>query len=186
MTTHTRNIGLLICILSLMACAAQTENIKAIADAEAINTPALWAKPPNPVAPGSENNASLKLVQKMFEAYANGDTEMLKEVVAEDVEWHIPGRHPLAGTKRGLDELSEFFKALHGAGFKAEVMIMAANDNYVIDAHRGWSTTGKGDVDLNWVLLYQIIDGKIQRIQNFSGDLYVSDEFFTNYAKDLE
>ncbi|MCV6602942.1 MAG: nuclear transport factor 2 family protein, partial [Cohaesibacter sp.] len=118
--------------------------------------------------------------------YAKGDTAMLKEVVAEDVEWHIPGRHALAGTKRGLDELGAFFQALHGAGFKAEVMILAANDNYVIDAHRGWSNTGTGDVDLNWVLLYQIIDGKIQRIQNFSGDLYTSDVFFDAYAKTLK
>ncbi|MDN3685175.1 hypothetical protein QW180_22665 [Vibrio sinaloensis] len=25
--------------------------------------------------------------------------ETLKQYVAEDVEWHIPGRHKLAGTK---------------------------------------------------------------------------------------
>ena len=173
---------LLISTFILTGCGIKAKNQAAIDDGVAINNHNLWVKPANPVAPGSEENQSLKLVQKMFDAYAKGDTEALKEVVAEDVEWHIPGRHPLAGTKRGLDELGEFFKALHGAGFKAEVMILAANDNYVIDAHRGWSNTGQGDVDLNWVLLYQIIDGKIKRIQNFSGDQYVSDEFFTKYA----
>lgn len=175
-----------LCLFTLAACGAKTQNLAAIDDGVAINKQNLWTKPANPVAPGSENNASLKLVQKMFDAYAKGDTETLKEVVAEDVEWHIPGRHSLAGTKRGLDELGEFFKALQDAGFKAEVMILAANDNYVIDAHRGWSNTGGNDVDLNWVLLYQIIDGKIKRIQNFSGDLYVSDKFFTDYATSLK
>ena len=173
-------------LLSTALQAAASENRAAIHDAEAINKQELWVKPENPVAPGSEKNTSLLLVQKMFDAYAKGDTETLKEVVAEDVEWHIPGRHPLAGTKRGLDELGAFFTALHGAGFRAEVMILAANDNYVIDAHRGWSNSGQDDVDLNWVLLYQIIDGKIRRIQNFSGDQYVSDKFFTEYAKTLK
>lgn len=179
---HITIVSFTLLALCLAGCAANVDNKQAIADGVAINKSELWVKPANPVASGSEKNESLKLVQKMFEAYAKGDTGMLKEVVAEDVEWHIPGRHPLAGTKRGLDELGEFFKALHAAGFKAEVMILAANDNYVIDAHRGWSNTGEGDIDLNWVLLYQIVDGKIKRIQNFSGDLYVSDTFFTDYA----
>ena len=63
-------------------------------------------------------------------------------------------------------------------------MILAANDNYVIDAHRGWSNTDSGEnIDLNWVLLYQIEGGKIKRVQNFSGDLYASDAFFTRYHK---
>ncbi|MDN3685174.1 hypothetical protein QW180_22660 [Vibrio sinaloensis] len=44
-------------------------------------------------------------------------------------------------------------------------MILAANDTYVIDAHRGWSTAEGEQIDVNWVLLYQIKDGKIQRVQ---------------------
>ncbi|CAN5215786.1 hypothetical protein BH18THE2_BH18THE2_07760 [soil metagenome] len=66
------------------------------------------------------------------------------------------------------------------AGFKAHVMILAANDNYVIDAHRGWSNITNGDnVDLNWVLLYQIENGKIKRVINLAGDQDIADEFFT-------
>ncbi len=148
-------------------------------DAIAINIPSIWAKPGNPVAPGSENNENLKLVMKMFDAYAKGDTEVLRQLVAEDIGWYIPGRHPLSGIKRGVDELISFFEELKDLGFKAEVMILAANDNYVIDAHRGWNTKGNKKVDLNWILLYQIVDGKIKRVQNFSGDLYTSDHFFS-------
>jgi ketosteroid isomerase-like protein len=160
------------------------ENMKARNDAVAINNPALWPKPANPVAPGSETNENLKLVQQMFKAYAKGDVNTLRKIVAEDIEWYIPGRHPLSGTKKGVDEVIEFFKKLQIGGFKAEVMILAANDNYVIDAHRGWSTTGEKDIDLNWILLYKIEKGKIKRVQNFSGDLYTSDEFFNRvYGK---
>ena len=166
----------------LSACAShQLNNDVAIKDAQAINNPELWPKPENPVAKGSENSAALKVVQGFFNAYGQGDMDKLKSFVADDIEWHIPGRHGLAGTKRGADEFIAFFNQLDKAGFRAEVMILAANDQYVIDAHRGWSTKAEDNIDLNWVLLYQIKDGKIQRVQNFSGDLYASDQFFENF-----
>jgi len=155
-------------------------------DAQQINRPDNWPKPANPIASGSEESPALKVVQGFFNAYGRGDTQALKQFVAEDIEWHIPGQHPLAGTKRGIEEFSAFFTALAQAGFKAEVMILAANDQYVIDAHRGYSTTATGQIDLNWVLLYQVQHGKIQRVQNFSGDLYASDAFFSAYAKQLK
>ena len=52
------------------------------------------------------------MVQGFFAAYGAGDMETLKQYVAEDVEWHIPGRHKLAGTKRGIDEFVRFFNQL--------------------------------------------------------------------------
>ncbi|WED23672.1 nuclear transport factor 2 family protein [Vibrio sp. JC009] len=162
------------------------ENPKAAQDAVEINNPALWPKPANPVAPGSENSSALKVVQGFFAAYGKSDMEALKQFVAEDVEWHVPGRHQLAGTKRGVDEFVSFFNQLGKAGFAAEVMILAANDTYVIDAHRGWSSNTKDNVDLNWILLYQIEDGKIKRVQNFSGDLYKSDKFFNEFVQSMK
>ncbi|WP_406609457.1 nuclear transport factor 2 family protein [Agarivorans sp. JK6] len=153
-----------------------------VVDAEAINNPNLWPKPANPVAKSSENSEALKVVQGFFKAYGQGDTEGLKKFVAEDVEWHIPGHHALAGTKRGIEAFMSFFQQLGKAGFAAEVMILAANDTYVIDAHRGWSSTANDNIDLNWILLYQIENGKIKRVQNFSGDVYQSDRFFNKFA----
>lgn len=61
-------------------------------------------------------------------------------------------------------------------------MILAANDTYVVDAHRGFSNVDGENIDINWVLLYQIEDGKIKRVQNFSGDLYRSDAFFDSLS----
>ena len=173
---------ILLTLLLLFGCTLTTQkggNAKAKEDAKQINNPSLWPKPSNPVAPGSESNENLKVVQSYYAAYNKEDLEGIRQVMSEDVEWYIPGQHPLSGTKRGIPEILDFFKKLQLAGFKAQVMILAANGNYVIDAHRGWSNTGKGDIDLNWVLIYQIEKGKIKRVQNFSGDLYASDEFFS-------
>lgn len=151
-----------------------------------INRAVLWPKPANPVAAGSQDRPALKVIQGFFTAYGNGDLDGMRQFVSDDVEWHIPGRHKLAGTKRGIDEFTAFFALLGKAGFNAEVMILAANDTYVIDAHRGYSNTEGQNIDINWVLLYQIEDGKIKRVQNFSGDQYHSDAFFNQFAASLD
>jgi uncharacterized protein len=152
--------------------------------ARSINSPQFWPKPVNPIPSQLENNTNIQIVQDFFEAYGKNDLEGMRQVLAEDVQWHIPGRHPLSGTKNGIDEVINFFDELGKAGFKAEVMILAANDNYVIDAHRGWSNaTNVENVDLNWVLLYQIENNKIKRVINFAGDQPLADAFFTkSYA----
>jgi ketosteroid isomerase-like protein len=148
--------------------------------ARSINSPQFWPKPANPIPTQLENNTNIQIVQDFFEAYERNDLEGIRQVLAEDVQWHIPGRHPLSGTKNGIDEVINFFEELGKVGFKAEVMILAANDNYVIDAHRGWSNITNGEnVDLNWILLYQIDNNKIKRVINFAGDQPLADEFFT-------
>lgn len=176
--------ALILSIAVSVSVAQELENPKAVVDAQEINQHTLWPKPKNPIAVDSEHSSALKVVQGFFNAYGKGDMQALASFVAEDVEWHIPGRHKLAGTKRGIKQFTEFFSQLAEAGFNAEVMILAANDTYVIDAHRGWSTKAERNIDVNWVLLYQIQDGKIQRVQNFSGDLYASDVFFETFLKE--
>ncbi len=156
-------------------------NQRAIKDAVEINNRELWVKPSNPVAVEQRENENIKLVQGFFTAYGDTDPvkrlEGIKAVMASDVEWHIPGRHKLAGTKKGIDEVLEFFGRLGDLKFGAQPMIFAANESYVIDAHRGFSEAGEG-IDINWILIYQIENEKIKRVQNFSGDLYASDKFF--------
>ena len=68
--------------------------------AQNINEESLWIKPKNPVAKGSESNKNLQAVVAFFQTYGKGDYEAIKKVVASDVEWHIPGKHKLAGTKK--------------------------------------------------------------------------------------
>jgi ketosteroid isomerase-like protein len=152
--------------------------------ARSINSLQLWPKPENPVPTQLENNTNLPIVQNFFEAYGKNDLVGIRQVLADDIQWHTPGRHPLSGTKNGINEVINFFDELGKRGFKAEVMILAANDNYVVDAHRGWSNVSIGDnIDLNWVLLYQIENNKIKRAINFAGDQPLADEFFTkNYG----
>jgi hypothetical protein len=129
----------------------------------------------------SDANENLKLVKKFFECYGTGDLEtMKKEILAEDVSWIIPGHHPLSGVKHGADEIINYFATIAKANFKADVITLSASENHVVDVHRGWGEYGEHKVDMNWVLMYRIENGRIKEVQNFAADQHAADLFFWN------
>ena len=126
-------------------------------------------------------SANLRLVRDFFACFAAGDIPRLKrDVLAADVRWHVPGRHPLAGTHRGPDEVVAFFTALARSGFRAEILFLQADGDRVVDVHRGWSARGDGtDIDLTWSLVFRIVAGRVVEAQNFVSDQVAADTFFT-------
>lgn len=130
----------------------------------------------------SLREANLALVRRFFTCFAAGDLGTLREeVIAPDVVWHVPGRHPLSGTHRGVDQMLAFFAQLGTSGFQADVQFLQADDERVVDVHRGWSVRGDGsDIDLVWVLVYRIEDGRITEARNFVSDQAAADTFFLN------
>lgn len=126
---------------------------------------------------------NIQVVRDFFAAYGEGDLDGIAKVMAKDVKWHIPGRHPLSGTKVGRDEVVAFFNQLKSAGFKAEPIYFGADGKHVVDIHRGWSNApGKPNVDTIWALVYRIKDGKIVEATNLSADQDAANFFFwSNY-----
>lgn len=123
---------------------------------------------------------NIETVRQFFEYYAKEDLIGMGSVMTEDTVWNIPGHHPLAGKKRGKVEVLAFFKELQKSRFKADLRILAENDNYVIDCHRGWGDFEGHSIDMNWVLLYKIENGLIAEVQSFPGDQHAADDFFWN------
>ena len=120
----------------------------------------------------------LAAIEGFFEAYGNNDRAGIAAVLAEGITWTIPGHHPLAGTKHGIDEVLAFFDQLGNAGFRAETFFLEASDDYVVDIHRGYSTVGTGAVDTNWALVWHFdADNKVDRVMNLSGDQHQMDTF---------
>lgn len=133
------------------------------------------------LAASTEDN--IKVVQDFFAAYGANDLDGIAAVMDENVQWHIPGRHPLSGTKSGRDEVLAFFAQLGSAGFKADPIYFGADDTHVVDIHRGWSNApGKPNVDTTWPLVYRIENGKIVEATNLSADQDAANTFFwSNY-----
>jgi len=126
---------------------------------------------------------NIAVVKQFFKYYEKKDIVGLREIFAPDIEWHVPGHHPLAGTKRGVEEVIAYYKQLQKANFRAEVIILEGNDHYVMDCHRGWAKVGDVKIDMNWVLLYTIENGKIKSMKNFPGNQHAADAFFWQVYK---
>ncbi|MEU4516286.1 nuclear transport factor 2 family protein [Nonomuraea wenchangensis] len=126
----------------------------------------------------------IEAVGRFFAAYASYDLDAMREVLTDDIEWTIPGHHPLSGTKQGIEEVAAFFTQLGRSGFQAEPLFLESNQEYVVDIHRGWTTKGEGEVDTLWALVWHFnAEGKIDRVFNLSGDQHQMDAFvWKNYT----
>lgn len=83
------------------------------------------------------NDPKIAAIERFFAAYTDGNRDDIAGVLADDIQWTIPGHHPLAGTKHRIDEVLSFFEQLAKTGFKADPIFLGANDEYVVDIHRG-------------------------------------------------
>lgn len=123
--------------------------------------------------------ANVQLIQDYYAAYAQGDPELLRPFLADDVVWRIPGHHPLAGEKRGEDEVIAFFEGLARGNFGAEPIFFQAQGDMVVDVHRGFSAVGEGpEIDQMYAILFRIADGEIVEATNFITDPAQSDSFY--------
>ena len=126
-----------------------------------------------------QTHPNLTLINNFFSAYGSNDLDGIKRVLAQDIRWHIPGQHPLSGTKKGISEVLDFFQKLSKGAFKAEPIVMGVNDNYVIDCHRNWSNLEDTE-NLNAMscLLWRIENNQIAEVYNFPENQKDVDAFF--------
>jgi uncharacterized protein len=123
------------------------------------------------------------IVAKFFEYYQARDLEKLKEVVDQNVVWYFLGRHKLAGVKKGLEELLEFFDTMGGimkdSKPEIEKLIVAENDRYVIECQRIKTNRQDGiNIDHHATVLWTIENGKIISGRHFFADPEAADQYF--------
>jgi uncharacterized protein len=67
--------------------------------------------------PAMSTDSKIEAINRFFAAYASYDLDGMRAVLTDDIEWTIPGHHPLSGTKHGVEEVAAFFTELGKAGF---------------------------------------------------------------------
>jgi hypothetical protein len=114
---------------------------------------------------GMNRDAAVALLDQLHRAqnefYAGGEPGALRELLADDIIWTIPGASPIAGTYRGLAEVLGYFRrrrALAAGTFRIarrDVLVGAGNRIAALNdgtatiggiEHR-WSTVGLYDID---------------------------------------
>lgn len=129
--------------------------------------------------------SNVEVVHKMYGCFKTGDMETLKnEVFAPDIVWHLPGHHPLAGTKNGVGEVLAFFGKLRTLGAQVTPLEMGELSNggvaEIYKAHADGDGVSMEAFNCNY---YTIKDGKITEVQVLMADQHNYDAFISAMVK---
>jgi ketosteroid isomerase-like protein len=124
-----------------------------------------------------------ELIDQFFRAYAARDMDALRQVLAEDVRWIFPGRHPLGGVHPGVAGVVAFFDGMGmvmaASGVRNEELVSGSRDDYVIECQHISTTRGDGaELDQDACVLWKFRDGKIVEGRHFVADERALEEFF--------
>ena len=117
----------------------------------------------------TENN--IQTVKDFFAAIGRGDREALLALVAEDIEWIVPGEDwPLAGSHRGhagvADVLEMASKSIETSTEPREFIAQGDRVLVVGFASGKIKATGKSFED-DWVFAITVRDGRLTSIREY-------------------
>jgi 2'-5' RNA ligase len=119
-------------------------------------------EPLSTVELGSSSGAAdpVSVVRRFYDEQArvyagSGDSGPIRDLLAEDVVWHVPGASAIAGEHRGVDAVLEYFRKrrdmtdatfrvnVHGAAMIAGRVVQLAGGSAVLDGREvTWETVG--------------------------------------------
>ncbi len=124
----------------------------------------------------------IETIRRGYAAFTAGDMETLRnEVFSPDAVWVVPGNGYFAGTKEGADAILQFFGDLfERSGGTLQVLLddVAAGDDHSYSLHRNVATRGDRSFDLRSVLVFEMVDGRIARVDQYYWDTTENDEFW--------
>lgn len=125
---------------------------------------------------------NLALFRSIYTAFTAGDMDTLATFFAEEVVWHSPGEHPLAGTYEGraatFASFAEEFERSSGT-YSVEVHeVLANNEHIVAFLHATADHEGK-HLDQSYAIVFQLRDGKVQAAWEIWKDQPSVDDFWS-------
>ena len=116
-----------------------------------------------------ENN--IQTVKDFFAAIGRGDKKALEALVAEDIEWIIPGKNwPLAGTHRGhagLAHLLETASKSIETSTEPREFIAQGDRVLVVGFARGKIKATNNTFEDDWVFAITVRDGRLTTIREY-------------------
>lgn len=127
----------------------------------------------------TETSTAVALVQHLYELLGKGDfTAIRNEILAPDIVWHIPGHNPLAGTKRGTDEVIAWLQLLGGVDYSMSLDYLSGDDVHAVEIHSGHGKFGTWEFDCSNSAMYTIRDGRLAEVQNHTSDQFALDTLY--------
>ena len=129
---------------------------------------------------GATENAAV--VRSLADAYAAADITAIDALLADEVVFHIPGRHPLSGTYTGKGEVFGYLAQVAAAsesddgGF--EVHSVMADDDHAVALVIGTIQHGDRRFVRPTVHVFHVGGGRVTEFWEASLDQAAEDEFW--------
>jgi ketosteroid isomerase-like protein len=127
------------------------------------------------------DNPNVQLMEKVYAAFGVGDVETAGTYWHEDSVHHYPGKNPLSGEHVGIEDSTAFANKmweLTNGNLRMDVKEVGGSDNYafaVLETHY----ERKGLVlEMPFINVALIVDGKIKEFWTYPNDVYALDEFW--------
>ena len=127
-------------------------------------------------------NKGVENLRRGYKAFGDNDVETLTEVIPENAVWHVPGRSSLAGDYRGRDAIFGYFMELMqktGGTFKAELVHVVGDDNYVVALQRSTMTVNGTEFESFDVLVDRMENGEAVETWTWSQKPYEFDDLLS-------
>ena len=129
------------------------------------------------------SHPNLELIDRFFAAYGSRDRAGLRDVLAEHATWTFPGRHPLSGTKVGIDAIVAFFDAvgsvMGNSNPSVEKLVLGVNDAYVVECQQiRTNRADRPNLDQQMCVLWGFENGKIVSGRHLIADQDALDAFY--------
>jgi ketosteroid isomerase-like protein len=116
---------------------------------------------------------NVDVVQRTYEAVGRGDIPALLNLLTDDVEWTFQGPSviPFAGTRRGREEVAEFFSSvgetLEFEQFEPREFVGQGDTVVVLGFERNLIKPTGRTFEQEWAHVYTLRDGKIAKFRAF-------------------
>jgi ketosteroid isomerase-like protein len=129
-----------------------------------------------------DQHPNVELMQKVYDAFGVGDLATASSYWTDDAVHYYPGRSILAGTHKGLEETTAFATKmfeLTGGRITMETLDIGASDGYAFALVRTRYERDGKSLDMPFVNIARISDGKIAEFWTYPHDQYAVDEFWS-------
>jgi hypothetical protein len=126
-------------------------------------------------------HANEELVRRAYEAFSRGDVDTLRELFADNIVFHQPGRSPVAGDYSGIDQVLGFFGRLaerSGGTFRITLHDVVANDEHAVGLHSAEAEREGRHLHSRVALVLHVRESKITEAWAHVLDLSENDAFW--------
>ncbi|MFC6931821.1 MULTISPECIES: nuclear transport factor 2 family protein [Actinomadura] len=132
--------------------------------------------------PRASEHPNAALLRDGYTAFAKGDIDLIRDLLADEVVHRVPGRGPLCGEYRTPEEVLGFYVRLFelsGGTFVAEPYAVMADEDHGVALVQTYAERPGKVLDGRSVDVFRIRNGRITEIRTLAEDQYSDDAFWS-------